>query len=115
MNLVEISTSIFLVCSFLVLIPVALVGWDMYWAVKADGADIYAQVLAYNIFLITVVVLIFHIAQFASVSLGALGYSMQTRVPIIFLIDGSLILLMAVYFYVYFRIRTIRNRIERNL
>ncbi len=109
MTLVEISTSIFLICNFLVLFPVSLVGWDMYWALKVNHNDIYARILAYSILLITIAVLLFHLALFISVGLGALGYNMEARVPIIFLIDGSLILLTWVYIYAYFRIKKIRD------
>lgn len=112
MNLVSISVTIFLVCSFLVNIPVAMVGWDMYLARKGDGHDHDTSLLAYMILLITTGVLLFHVAQFMSVLLGTLGYSMETRVPVIFLIDGSLVILTAIYFYAYFQIRAIRNRLK---
>lgn len=112
MNLVDLSTLIFLVCSFLVLIPVSLVGWDMYLARRGDGHNPDVSLLAYMILLITVGVLIFHVAQFASVLLGRLGYSMQARVPVILMIDGSLVLLTAIYFYAYVKIRGIRNRLK---
>ena len=117
MNLVDFSTLVFLLCSFLVLIPVALVGWDVYLARRYNttNTDADASILAHMIFLITIAVLFFHVAQFASVLLGKLGYSMQARVPVIFLIDGSLVILTLTYFYAYFRIRGIRNKIERNL
>ncbi len=117
MNLTDLATYIFLLCNFLVLLPVTLVGWDVYVARKynSNNSDKDASVLAYVILQITTAVLIFHVAQFISVLLGKLGYNIQARIPIILLIDGSLIFLTMVYIYAYFRIRRIRNRIEREL
>lgn len=112
MTLVDLSTLVFLICSFLVLIPVGLVGWDMYKARKGDGHDQDTSLLAYMILLITIGVLVFHVAQFVSVLLGKLGYSVQARVPVIFMIDGSLLLLTGIYFYAYLQIRAIRNRLK---
>lgn len=104
----EIFTYIFLGCSFIVLVPVAMVGWDMYRSRGIDGSDT-AQ-LATTILYITISNLIFHAAQFTTVFLGALGLSMEARIPIIILVDGSLVLLTATYIYAFFKIREIRSR-----
>ena len=46
------------------------------------------------------------------VLLGKLGYNQEARVPIILLIDGSLVLLTVIYYYAYLRIRDIHNRLK---
>lgn len=114
MNLVEISTTIFLIFSATVLFPVGIVGWIMFQARNGDGQPKHddAAILAATLFYVTLANLLFHASQFSSVALGALGYSMQTRVPIIFLIDGSLVILNSVYIYAYFRIKALRNSIK---
>ncbi len=103
-------TIIFLICTFIVLIPVALVGWDMYRA-NITANDITA-LMARTLLYITLANLVFHGSQFISVLLGFIGVGMAARIPVIILIDGSLILLMGTYIYAYFRIRAIRAKIN---
>ncbi len=102
-------TLVFLVCSFTVLIPVGLVGWDMYRARGIDGSDTSA--LAKILMYVTGANLLFHGSQFITVLLGMLGVSMEARAPIIILIDGSLVLLTATYIYAYYSIRAIRKHV----
>lgn len=103
-------TFIFLACSFLVLLPVVLLGWDMFKARKGNGSSEDVKTLARMILYITGANLLFHASQFATVLLGALGVGMQARIPIIIMIDGSLVLLAIVYIYAYFQVRAIRKR-----
>ncbi len=102
-------TLLFLICSFVVLIPVTLVAWDMFMSRGVDGSD--TAEMARILLCVSVANLLFHASQFTTVLLGALGISMEARVPIILLIDGSLVVLTLTYIYAYFSIRAIRKHI----
>lgn len=102
-------TYVFLGCSLAVLFPVSWLVWDVYKARGINDSD--ASSLAWLIFYIGVASLIFHSAQFTTVLLGFLGVGPASRTLITILIDGSLILLTAAFYYAYYKIKQLRKKI----
>lgn len=106
----ELPTVLFIVCMALADIPVAVLLWFMWRNLSWDGGA--TGELTRAIFVLSIAKFFFFGSQLATVILGAFGYGYAARTPIIFMVDGSLFILMLANWYAFWVIYKLQGHVR---
>lgn len=102
-----IATYIFLGGYIAAALPLIVLARYLWGSWQRDNQDV--SVLGRTIFFLTIAQLIFYTSQFVTVFLGLLGLGESSRILIILMIDGSLVLMAALNWYSYAVVRKIHK------
>lgn len=103
-------TILFLGGMVLASIPTGILAWYLRRSWKPATND--ADTLSHAIFWVSLAHTFLYLAQLTSVALSVVGLSYQARTPVIFLIDGSLLVVTVASWYAFFKVRDIYGHIK---